>query len=348
MVALRALLLTSSLCDTGAFRFLSVGDWGAKVNNPDRVLDQSHVANAMDAIAAKVLHNQAFIVGAGDNFYQCGLSEDAGWTAVFDNMFNGAHLSKYPWYHVLGNHDYAHCGSPAAQIAWTARDPRQRWKMPDYHYAQRFVTNSGTGTLFALDSNVCIARYKTGHFEPNSCGGPGGENNNCFEQNSGSSPSCHAQLVWLKDAVAAAKANKDFLILVMHHPLPLLTKGEEGQKTVNFIVNSGFDLVISGHYHLLMHYKYRGIHGYISGAGCLGDEAPEEDEATAGWCKSSESCEVVKSFGTLGFMGHNMDYSNSKVVTKFYDHNANRLYTTSQPRQSLSAAKNETSLSQTV
>lgn len=120
--------------------FLVVGDWGT-----GGAL-QRRVANAMATVATA--SQASFVLSTGDNIYPNGVTsvDDPQWSTKFERIYQQLAL---PWWAVLGNHD--HRGSPDAQIAYSAKNPR--WNMPGRNWRKNVVVDGVTNlSILALDT----------------------------------------------------------------------------------------------------------------------------------------------------------------------------------------------------
>src|SRR5690242_16614585 len=73
--------------------FFVIGDWGRRGSPNQKV-----VAFQMNEWAKK--EHPKFILAAGDNFYDTGVSDvnDSHWTQSFENVYSETPLSTIPWY----------------------------------------------------------------------------------------------------------------------------------------------------------------------------------------------------------------------------------------------------------
>jgi tartrate-resistant acid phosphatase type 5 len=136
--------------DTGATspvvtRFVALGDAGT---GDDK---QRRVAGALAQVCAA--RGCDFAVYLGDNFYNDGV------TSADDRKFQDAFETPYaaldfPFWAVLGNHDYGGGGGgwepyrTDAQVAYTERSAK--WRMPDQFWREEL----GEVTLFGLDTTA--------------------------------------------------------------------------------------------------------------------------------------------------------------------------------------------------
>jgi hypothetical protein len=118
--------LSSQIVD-GEVRFIAIGDAGEGNDNQYAVSD----------IVAEVCEAQGcdFALYLGDNFYDVGVEsvEDVQFQEKFENPY--ANLD-FPFYVVLGNHDYGGAGhlidKPEPQVAYS--DLSEKWVLPDRYY----------------------------------------------------------------------------------------------------------------------------------------------------------------------------------------------------------------------
>ncbi len=227
--------------------FLVVGDWGR-----DGASHQRDVATQMETAARDV--NAAFVVSVGDNFYEDGVRSvtDPKWRSSFEDVYDGPHLQKAPWYVALGNHDYG--GVPQAQVDYTAHSPR--WRMP-----ARYFKVSGTDIgapeldLFIIDTSPLIAENGTG--------------GNAMAVNVRSQDTA-AQLAWLDRELAASQAVHK--LVFGHHTM--FSGGSTHGDTPDLIDRllpvlkaHGVTAYINGHDHDLQHIVRDGMDFVCTGAG---------------------------------------------------------------------------------
>jgi tartrate-resistant acid phosphatase type 5 len=81
----------------------------------------------------------------GDNFYSVGMESpsDPRWQTQFEQLYGGLGITFYP---ALGNHDWGHPDSPAAEILYSGKT--STWKMPASYY----TFTAGPVQFFALDT----------------------------------------------------------------------------------------------------------------------------------------------------------------------------------------------------
>ena len=120
----------ADLSDVEELRFFALGDQGTLD------IGQWRVAQQMESHADSVKPH--FAVLLGDNFYHQGVDsvDDWRWRTTFENIYRGPHLSRIPFFSVLGNHDTD--GNAEAQIEYSNGHGSGRWQMPARHYVRDF------------------------------------------------------------------------------------------------------------------------------------------------------------------------------------------------------------------
>lgn len=164
-----------------------------------------------------------FALYVGDNVYDSGVDgiDDSQWQTKFELPYKNL---DFPFYAVLGNHDYGGAGagfeedSAQAQVDYTASS--DKWKMPSHYYAHA----QSNVTFFGLDTNA-------------------------ITWNKG-----EAQESWLPDAMAAATT--PWKIVFGHHTYasngPHGTDDTENFSTFfeNYVCGKA-DVYLNGHDHSL-------------------------------------------------------------------------------------------------
>jgi hypothetical protein len=94
-----------------------------------------------------------FAVTLGDNFYSVGMEspDDPRWQSWFEQLYGPLGITFYA---ALGNHDWGHPDSPAAEILYSGKTPT--WRMPAAHY----TFTAGPVQFFALDTQVIALSEK--------------------------------------------------------------------------------------------------------------------------------------------------------------------------------------------
>lgn len=211
-------------------RFYVLGDTGA--DNAQKAA----VASSMVTLQASLPADFALLLG--DNFYPRGVrsTRDRRWRTRFEEAYDPRALD-FPFYAVLGNHDYR--GNEEAQVRYATEHPDSRWQMPDRYYS--FLRDLADGTrveFFALDTNTIR--------------------------------SDDVQLAWLHTALSESTA--DWKIAFGHHVL--YSNGHYGEeprlieRLGAVFARYGVDLYLAGHEHDLQVLRpVLGVHYLVSGAG---------------------------------------------------------------------------------
>ncbi len=203
-----------------AIRVLAFGDFGTGSEA------QKKTAAAMLDFHRKTAFD--FGITLGDNFYDVGMTSpaDARWKTWWEDMYSALGVKFYA---SLGNHDWGHVDSPAAEILYS--DKSASWKMPAPYY----TFTAGSVQFFALDTNEIS----------------------------------EAQLIWLKEELEKSKARWKIVyghhpiysdgdhgdgLIVKAKLLPLL--------------KDKVDMYLVGHDHVVNHIKPEsGVHFFVAGGG---------------------------------------------------------------------------------
>ncbi len=121
-----------------SIRVLAFGDYG------DGSPEQKQVAATMASYHR--LHPFDFAITLGDNFYSEGMysPEDPRWETWWSQLYDPLGIQFYA---SLGNHDWGHPDSPAAEILYSRKSPS--WRMPAPYY----TFTAGPVQFFALDTD---------------------------------------------------------------------------------------------------------------------------------------------------------------------------------------------------
>ena len=94
-----------------------------------------------------------FAITLGDNFYNAGMEStaDPRWQTWWEDVYGPLGIAFYP---TLGNHDWGHPDSPAAQILYQSK--ANNWRMPALYY----TFTAGAVQFFALDTQSIAASEK--------------------------------------------------------------------------------------------------------------------------------------------------------------------------------------------
>lgn len=212
-------------------RVLTLGDFGYGAPGDRRRAGegQKQVAAAMQ----RAHKQQSFDFGLtlGDNFYPDGMESpaDARWQTLWREQYEALGLQFYA---TLGNHDWHHADSPAAEILYAQQSAT--WRLPAPYY----TFTAGPVQFFALDTNEVSA----------------------------------LQLHWLQESLTASRARWKVVYghhpiysagrhadnqKLIDHLLPVL--------------RARADLYLAGHDHDLQHLKPEGgLHFFINGGGGAG------------------------------------------------------------------------------
>jgi tartrate-resistant acid phosphatase type 5 len=131
----------------GIIRFVALGDGG------EGNATQFKVAHAVD-VECEQRGGCDFAVYLGDNIYPVGASSATD--PQFQSKFELPYCRlAFPFYVVLGNHDYGNVAPPdeakaAAQLAYSGLSTK--WKLPDHNYTIPLAEGSSSLELFALDT----------------------------------------------------------------------------------------------------------------------------------------------------------------------------------------------------
>lgn len=224
-------------------RFFVIGDWGREGSPPQRSL-----AEAMARRADR--YPLDFVVSAGDNFYEFGVTdvEDPLWERSFEHVYTHEAL-QVPWYAVLGNHDYVQ--NAHAQVDYSSLN--NRWNMPARYFSKAFSLGSKRLQMLFLDTSPFISEYEySGLFYK--------------AREQATAP----QLAWLEEAL---QEEADWRIVVGHHPLYSSGTIHGDQPDMIDAFQPLFDrygvaTYICGHEHDIQHIKPDGpTHHFLSGTG---------------------------------------------------------------------------------
>ena len=226
-------------------RILAFGDFG------DGSEAQKQVAGAMLAYHRR--NRFDFALTLGDNFYSTGMESpaDPRWKTWWSDLYDPLRI---PFYATLGNHDWGHPNSPAAEIVFAQQSPS--WRMPAAYY----TFTAGDAQFFALDTDVISEK----------------------------------QLLWLKDELDASKARWKIVYghhpiysegshednnTKIAQLLPLL--------------RDRADIYLAGHDHDMQHLKPEGrLHFFIAGTG--GKLRPIEPGPRSLFAKSAHGFAVLE------------------------------------------------------
>src|SRR5262245_7088533 len=203
-------------------------------------------SEAQKEVAAAVLkyHRQRsfdFGITLGDNFYPVGMEgpNDPRWVSQWEQLYQPLGVKFYA---TLGNHDWGHPDSPAAEIIYA--DKSQSWRMPSPYY----TFTAGAVQFFALDTNRIS----------------------------------EAQLIWLKEELSRSQAKWKIAYGHHHiYSATRGDNRELIGRLLPVLQGGGVDLYICGHDHNLQHVRPEGgVHFFVAGGGGAGTYELNEYERT--------------------------------------------------------------------
>jgi 3',5'-cyclic AMP phosphodiesterase CpdA len=138
-------------------KFIALGDMGSGTK------DQKKVSKGMEQVIKELkkkhLDNISFIVGLGDNIYECGVKSttDPQFKSKFEKPYKNINKD---FYMCLGNHDYAGwgCGkeydnSPEHEIEYTSIS--KKWVLPNkFYYYSYDIDKKNHVDFFVMDTNL--------------------------------------------------------------------------------------------------------------------------------------------------------------------------------------------------
>jgi tartrate-resistant acid phosphatase type 5 len=169
----------------------------------------------------------------GDNFYSVGMESpaDPRWQTQWEQIYGPLGITFYA---ALGNHDWGHPDSPAAEILYSAKTTT--WRMPSSYY----TFSAGPVQFFALDTQSVAVSEK--------------------------------QLRWLDGELARSQAR--WKVVYGHHPIYSGGAYEDRPDLIAKllpILRNRADAYICGHDHNLQAIRPEGnLHFYIAGGGGAG------------------------------------------------------------------------------
>jgi tartrate-resistant acid phosphatase type 5 len=174
-----------------------------------------------------------FAITLGDNFYSIGMESpsDPRWRTWFEDLYAPLGI---PFYASLGNHDWGHPDSPAAEIVYSGLTPT--WRMPATYY----TFTAGPLQFFALDTqSVALAQN---------------------------------QREWLDRELTRSQAR--WKVVYGHHPIYSDGNYEDRPDLIESllpILANRADAYICGHDHNLQALRaHRGVRFYVAGGGGAG------------------------------------------------------------------------------
>ena len=185
------------------------------------------------AAAMRAYHRTSpfdFAITLGDNFYPVGMlaTDDPRWQSQFEALYTPLGI---PFYATLGNHDWGHPDSPAAEILYSGVS--KSWRMPAPYYS--FI--AGPVQFFAIDTQEMSA----------------------------------AQLAWLDRAIAESKATWKVVYGHHQVYSATRLDNPRLIRDLVPLLNHRVDVYLCGHDHNLQAIKpVNGVHYFVAGAGGAG------------------------------------------------------------------------------
>ena len=174
-----------------------------------------------------------FAITLGDNFYSVGMESpsDPRWKTWFEDLYGPLGI---PFYASLGNHDWGHPDSPAAEILYSGLTPT--WRMPAAYY----TFTAGPVQFFALDTQSVALAQK--------------------------------QREWLDRELTNSQAR--WKVVYGHHPIYSDGNYEDRPDLIDSLLPllaNRVDAYICGHDHNLQALQaQRGVRFYVAGGGGAG------------------------------------------------------------------------------
>ena len=174
-----------------------------------------------------------FGVTLGDNFYSVGMESpsDPRWQTQWEHVYGPLGI---PFYAALGNHDWGHPDSPAAEILYTRQTTT--WRMPASYYS----FTAGSVQFFALDTQSVALSER--------------------------------QLRWLDEELSRSQAR--WKVVYGHHPIYSGGAYEDRPDLISRLLpllRHRVDAYIGGHDHNLQALRPEGnVRFYIAGGGGAG------------------------------------------------------------------------------
>jgi hypothetical protein len=216
-------------------KLLAFGDWGAET--PAR----QQVADSMAAYCAKSAQPIDLALSLGDNFYvPVASADDPIFQKWFENAYDRQRMN-FPFYVLLGNHDYQIDGDHAryeAEMDYAVKHPESRWKLPARWYRLDLPKDHPLVTILLLDSN----------------------HDNPVKYSSLTVQQWQAELYWIEKQLSGPRA--PWTICCAHHIV--YSNGKSGDNGVlvtqwaSLFKQYNVDFYMSGHDHTMQHLEING------------------------------------------------------------------------------------------
>ncbi len=207
---------------TGPVRVLAFGDFGT-----------GQASQLAAAAAMRAYHQRRrfdFGITLGDNFYNVGMlsTDDPRWKTWYEDLYSPLGI---PFYATMGNHDWGHRDSPAAEIFYSKLSPS--WRMPSPYYS----FTAGDAQFFAIDTEEVSEQ----------------------------------QLRWLDNAISTSTAKWKVVYGHFQIYSATRKDNPELMAKLVPLLNDRVDVYICGHDHNLQALRpERGVHYFVAGAGGAG------------------------------------------------------------------------------
>eukprot|EP00475_Leptophrys_vorax_P028932 TRINITY_DN4216_c0_g1_i1.p1 TRINITY_DN4216_c0_g1~~TRINITY_DN4216_c0_g1_i1.p1 ORF type:complete len:401 (+),score=96.11 TRINITY_DN4216_c0_g1_i1:50-1204(+) len=236
--------------DGNIIKFLSMGDWGSGFDCQKRVAEE--MGNWVNSPAHTPI---SFLMALGDNFYEDGVANDTDpqWKTKYHDIYDPYNLTSFPWFAILGNHDYHQ--NEDAQIDYFVNQKDQNWIMPGHYFSKIFTFTSNGKNV-----TVQIIFLDTIYFAPAFSSGTEFANE---------TQRFNEQLTWLTAQLQQSTA--DWLFVAGHYPI--FSAGESGDThelkhaIFTLLKQHKVDAYFAGHDHSLQHLADSEIQFYGSGSG---------------------------------------------------------------------------------
>ena len=329
----KILFISSALFkNVSSISFMSIGDWGGASIDLKHQQWENTVAKTFSNVAEQI--TPKFIVGTGDNFYYYGVKNktDPLFITDFEEVYKGEAL-MVPWYHTLGNHDYAY--NPEAQTQYISKN-NNRWIMPDRYYYKRIKLNSNQYSSFIfLDTSPCYQDYINDDprlWDPCSPQYPSPKD--CKFHKNILLENCHNQYAWLKNLFLNISKD-DWIIVAGHHPANQI----DVAPITTLLKENNIDLYLNGHAHELRHYLIDGKQCWITtGAGSMVSTEKDQKEIFDELSKynnknNQHKLTTIWNQTKAGFTTHTFSNDYTKLTTNFIDFNGDTLYNITMRKQ---------------
>jgi tartrate-resistant acid phosphatase type 5 len=214
-------------------RVLAFGDFGT-----------GDTTQLQTAAAMRAYHRTSrfdFAITLGDNFYPVGMlaTDDPRWQSQYEALYTPLGI---PFYATMGNHDWGHPDSPAAEILYSGLS--KSWRMPAPYY----TFTAGPVQFFAIDTQEMSS----------------------------------AQLAWLDRAISESKATWKVVYGHHQAYSATRLDNPRLINSLVPLMNHRVDVYLCGHDHNLQALRpVNGVHYFVAGAGGAGTYRTDSTYARA-------------------------------------------------------------------